>query len=301
MKNNNFVSGFVAVVGRTNVGKSTLLNALLGQKLLIISDKPQTTRNAIRCIYTDEEAQIIFMDTPGIHKPKNKLGELMIDKVAQSLAGTDAVLLVLENDLQIGGRDKMLLEKLDESGKPVIALINKADKMSQEDVLYKINLLKEYDFINEIVPVSALSGKNVEKIIPLIKQYLPKGPMYFPEEMISDMPEKFFIEEIIREKALFFLQEEIPHGIAVELFSLRERAGKNLIDIEATIYCERKSHKGIIIGKKGEMLKNIGTKAREDIEKFLNTKINLQLWIKVRENWREKQYDLRDLGYREKD
>ncbi len=179
MKNKNFVSGFVSVVGRTNVGKSTLLNALLGEKLLIISDKPQTTRNNIRCIFTDDEAQIVFMDTPGIHRPKNRLGELMIDKVAQSLANTDVILLVLENDLQIGGRDKMLLEKLAQSNKPTIAIINKADKMTQEDVLYKINLLKEYDYIDEIVPLSALTGKNVEKIIPLIKQYLQKGPMYF--------------------------------------------------------------------------------------------------------------------------
>ncbi|MGI6348876.1 MAG: GTPase Era [Eubacteriaceae bacterium] len=301
MKNKNFVSGFVSVVGRTNVGKSTLLNALLGEKLLIISDKPQTTRNNIRCIFTDDEAQIVFMDTPGIHRPKNRLGELMIDKVAQSLANTDVTLLVLENDLQIGGRDKMLLEKLAQSNKPTIAIINKADKMTQEDVLYKINLLKEYDYIDEIVPLSALTGKNVEKIIPLIKQYLQKGPMYFPEEMITDMPEKFFVEEMIREKALFFLQEEIPHGIAVEVFSMKERTGRDLMDIEATIFCERKSHKGIVIGKKGEMLKKIGIKAREDIEKFLDIKVNLQLWVKVRENWREKQYDLTDLGYQEKD
>lgn len=301
MKNKNFVSGFVSVVGRTNVGKSTLLNALLGEKLLIISDKPQTTRNNIRCIFTDDEAQIVFMDTPGIHRPKNRLGELMIDKVAQSLANTDVTLLVLENDLQIGGRDKMLLEKLAQSNKPTIAIINKADKMTQEDVLYKINLLKEYDYIDEIVPLSALTGKNVGKIIPLIKQYLQKGPMYFPEEMITDMPEKFFVEEMIREKALFFLQEEIPHGIAVEVFSMKERTGRDLMDIEATIFCERKSHKGIVIGKKGEMLKKIGIKAREDIEKFLDIKINLQLWVKVRENWREKQYDLTDLGYQEKD
>ncbi len=301
MKNKNFVSGFVSVVGRTNVGKSTLLNALLGEKLLIISDKPQTTRNNIRCIFTDDEAQIVFMDTPGIHRPKNRLGELMIDKVAQSLANTDVILLVLENDLQIGGRDKMLLEKLAQSNKPTIAIINKADKMTQEDVLYKINLLKEYDYIDEIVPLSALTGKNVEKIIPLIKQYLQKGPMYFPEEMITDMPEKFFVEEMIREKALFFLQEEIPHGIAVEVFSMKERTGRDLMDIEATIFCERKSHKGIVIGKKGEMLKKIGIKAREDIEKFLDIKVNLQLWVKVRENWREKQYDLTDLGYQEKD
>lgn len=301
MKNKNFVSGFVSVVGRTNVGKSTLLNALLGEKLLIISDKPQTTRNNIRCIFTDDEAQIVFMDTPGVHRPKNRLGELMIDKVAQSLANTDVILLVLENDLQIGGRDKMLLEKLAQSNKPTIAIINKADKMTQEDVLYKINLLKKYDYIDEIVPLSALTGKNVEKIIPLIKQYLQKGPMYFPEEMITDMPEKFFVEEMIREKALFFLQEEIPHGIAVEVFSMKERTGRDLMDIEATIFCERKSHKGIVIGKKGEMLKKIGIKAREDIEKFLDIKVNLQLWVKVRENWREKQYDLTDLGYQEKD
>lgn len=299
MNENNFKSGFIAIVGRTNVGKSTILNSLLNEKLVIMSDKPQTTRNNIRCIYTDEEAQLIFIDTPGLHKPKNKLSNMMVDMVSGSLSNTDVVLFVVENDMYIGRTDKIILDKLTNINKPVILLINKADKLKQDEVLYKIGLYKEYSFIKEILPISALTGKNMESVIPLIKKYLPQGPMYFPEDMITDKPEKFFIAELIREKALLFLQQEIPHGIGVEIISMKERKGKNIIDIEATIYCDRKSHKSIIIGKNGLMLKNIGTKARIDIEKFLDTKVNLQLWIKVREEWRDNSNILKDLGYKD--
>lgn len=299
MNENNFKSGFIAIVGRTNVGKSTILNSLLNEKLVIMSDKPQTTRNNIRCIYTDEEAQLIFIDTPGLHKPKNKLSNMMVDMVSGSLSNTDVVLFVVENDMHIGRTDKIILDKLTNINKPVILLINKADKLKQDEVLYKIGLYKEYSFIKEILPISALTGKNMESVIPLIKKYLPQGPMYFPEDMITDKPEKFFIAELIREKALLFLQQEIPHGIGVEIISMKERKGKNIIDIEATIYCDRKSHKSIIIGKNGLMLKNIGTKARIDIEKFLDTKVNLQLWIKVREEWRDNSNILKDLGYKD--
>jgi GTP-binding protein Era len=299
MNENNFKSGFIAIVGRTNVGKSTILNSLLNEKLVIMSDKPQTTRNNIRCIYTDEEAQLIFIDTPGLHKPKNKLSNMMVDMVSCSLSNTDVVLFVVENDMYIGRTDKIILDKLTNINKPVILLINKADKFKQDEVLYKIGLYKEYSFIKEILPISALTGKNMESVIPLIKKYLPQGPMYFPEDMITDKPEKFFIAELIREKALLFLQQEIPHGIGVEIISMKERKGKNIIDIEATIYCDRKSHKSIIIGKNGLMLKNIGTKARIDIEKFLDTKVNLQLWIKVREEWRDNSNILKDLGYKD--
>lgn len=299
MNENNFKSGFIAIVGRTNVGKSTILNSLLNEKLVIMSDKSQTTRNNIRCIYTDEEAQLIFIDTPGLHKPKNKLSNMMVDMVSGSLSNTDVVLFVVENDMYIGRTDKIILDKLTNINKPVILLINKADKLKQDEVLYKIGLYKEYSFIKEILPISALTGKNMESVIPLIKKYLPQGPMYFPEDMITDKPEKFFIAELIREKALLFLQQEIPHGIGVEIISMKERKGKNIIDIEATIYCDRKSHKSIIIGKNGLMLKNIGTKARIDIEKFLDTKVNLQLWIKVREEWRDNSNILKDLGYKD--
>lgn len=299
MNENNFKSGFIAIVGRTNVGKSTILNSLLNEKLVIMSDKPQTTRNNIRCIYTDEEAQLIFIDTPGLHKPRNKLSDMMVDMVSGSLSNTDVVLFVVENDMYIGRTDKIILDKLTNINKPVILLINKADKLKQDEVLYKIGLYKEYSFIKEILPISALTGRNMESVIPLIKKYLPQGPMYFPEDMITDKPEKFFIAELIREKALLFLQQEIPHGIGVEIISMKERKGKNIIDIEATIYCDRKSHKSIIIGKNGLMLKNIGTKARIDIEKFLDTKVNLQLWIKVREEWRDNSNILKDLGYKD--
>jgi GTP-binding protein Era len=299
MNENSFKSGFIAIIGRTNVGKSTILNSLLNEKLVIMSDKPQTTRNNIRCIYTDEEAQLIFIDTPGLHKPKNKLSNMMVDMVSGSLSSTDIVLFVVEHDMHIGRTDKILLEKLANANKPVILLINKADKLRQDEVLYKINLYKEYSFINEILPISALTGKNMELIIPLIKKYLPQGPMYFPEDMITDKPEKFFIAELIREKALQLLEQEIPHGIGVEIMSMKERKEKDIIDIEATIYCERKSHKSIIIGKNGSMLKNIGTKARMDIERFLDTKINLQLWVKVQQEWRDSNHVLKDLGYKD--
>ncbi len=295
----DFKSGFVAIVGRTNVGKSTIINNLLNEKLVIMSDKPQTTRNNIRCIYTDEEAQIIFIDTPGMHRAKNKLSGMMTDMVSGSISSTDIVLYVVEDDMHIGKTDQIMLEKLKNLKKPIIMLINKADKLSQDEVLYKINLFKEYDFINDIIPVSALTGKNMELIIPYIKKHLKKGPMYFPQDMITDKPEKFFISELIREKALNFLQQEIPHGIAVEILSMKERHGRDLIDIEATIYCERKSHKSIIIGKNGSMIKNIGTKAREDIENFLDTKVNLQLWVKVKEEWRDSNSVLKDLGYKD--
>jgi GTP-binding protein Era len=299
MNGKNFKSGFIAIIGRTNVGKSTIINSLLNEKLVIMSNKPQTTRNNIRCIYTDEEAQLIFIDTPGMHKPKNKLSNMMVDMVSGSLASTDLVLYVVEDDMYIGRTDKIILEKLANANKPVILLINKADKLSQDEVLYKINLYKEYSFINEILPISALTGKNMELVIPLIKKYLSQGPMYFPEDMITDKPEKFFIAELIREKALQLLEQEIPHGVGVEIMSMKERKGKDIIDIEATIYCERKSHKSIIIGKNGSMIKNIGTKARMDIEKFLDIRVNLQLWVKVREEWRDSNYVLKDLGYKD--
>jgi len=297
--NDDFKSGFASVVGRTNVGKSTILNALLKEKLLIMSEKPQTTRNVIRCIYTDNEAQIIFIDTPGMHKPKNKLSGMMTEMIAGSLACTDVVLFVVEDDMHIGKNDKMLLEKLEGIKKPVILLINKADKLSQNEVLYKINLFKDYKFISEIVPISALTGKNMDCVIPLIKKYLPKGPMYFPEDMITDKPEKFFIAELIREKALNLLQHEIPHGTAVEILSMKERKDKDITDIDAVIYCERKSHKSIIIGKNGAMIKSIGIKAREDIERFLNMKVNLQLWVKVKDQWRDNNSILKELGYKD--
>ncbi len=299
MTEKKFLSGFVAVVGRTNVGKSTILNALMGEKLAITSNKPQTTRNKIRCIYTDEEAQIIFTDTPGIHKPKNKLSGMMATMAYGSLADSDLVVFVVEEDTYIGTGDKALLEKLAQCRCPVVMLINKADKMTQEDILYKIGLYQKYEFIQEILPVSALTGKNMDKILPMIKKYLPEGILYFPEDMITDKPEKFFVAELIREKALRCLEQEIPHGIAVEVVSMKEREDKPIIDIDAEIYCERKSHKSIVIGKGGAMLKKIGSMARSDIEAFLDSRVNLQLWVKVREEWRDKQYDLKDLGYKD--
>ena len=295
----NFKSGFIAVVGRTNVGKSTLLNALVGQKLSIVSDKPQTTRNNIRLIRTTDTSQMVFIDTPGFHKPKSKLSAFMLESAGSSVKDVDLVLFLVEEDNKIGRGDSMLIEKLKDVDVPVILVINKMDKIPREELLSKMALFSGYDFIDEIVPVSALKNENIDSLVKVIEDYLPEGPMFFPEDMITDRAERFVVSEIVREKALRYLQMEIPHGIAVEVMSMKEREDASLIDIDINIYCEKKSHKGIIIGKGGEMLKRIGTAARRDIEGMLDTKVNLNLWVKVRDSWRDKAFDLKDLGYSE--
>ncbi|MPW27035.1 GTPase Era [Alkalibaculum sp. M08DMB] len=292
-----FKSGFISIIGRPNVGKSTLLNNILGEKMAIISSKPQTTRNTIRCVHTTENYQMVFIDTPGMHKPKNKLGNFMVDAATQTLKEVDVVLFLVDESAKIGPGDQYIMNNLKDLKTTKILVINKMDKMQQIDMLEKIDQLKEYGF-DDIVPISAKDGKNVDHLLELVEKYIPVGPKYFPDDMITEQPEKVIVSELVREKALQLLMEEVPHGIAVEVMSMKERKGGELYDIEVNIYCERKTHKGIIIGKEGKMLKKIGTLARKDIENLLACKVNLQIWVKVRPGWRDKEFDLRDLGYK---
>ncbi|WP_303861844.1 GTPase Era [Alkalibaculum bacchi] len=294
---NKFKSGFITIIGRPNVGKSTLLNHIIGEKMAIMSSKPQTTRNTIRCVHTTEDYQMVFIDTPGMHKPKNKLGDYMMDVATSTLKEVDVVLFLIDEPGKMGPGDQYIVNILKDLKTKKILVINKMDKMNQEELLGKIDELKEYHF-DEIVPISAMNGKNVDTLLNLIYKYIPEGPQYFPEDTITEQPEKIIVAEFVREKALQFLKDEVPHGIAVEVMSMKERKSGELYDIEVNIYCERKSHKGIIIGKEGKMLKKIGTRARQDIENLLGCKVNLQLWVKIRADWRDKDFDLRDLGYR---
>lgn len=294
---NNFKSGFVTLVGRPNVGKSTLMNTLVGEKLAIISSKPQTTRNKIQTILTTDNCQIIFTDTPGMHKAATHLGEYMMKSVDSALQGVDLVLYLVEPFEKIKESDRSILEKLKEVKATVFLLINKIDTVNKEELLKVIAAYsKEMNFA-EIIPISALKAQNKEDLLAAIAKHLPVGPKYFPEDMITDQPERVIVGEIIREKALYMLQDEIPHGIAVEVTSMKSRKDKAITDIEATVYCERESHKGIIIGKQGSMLKKIGASARYDIEKFIDGKVNLQLWIKVKKDWRNSDYLLKSFGY----
>jgi GTP-binding protein Era len=297
MTEHTFKSGFIAVVGRTNVGKSTLLNALIGQKVSIVSDKPQTTRNNIRLIRTTETSQMVFIDTPGFHKPKNKLGNFMVDSAGSAVKDVDLILFLVEEDDRIGKGDQMILDRLAHVNIPIILVINKIDKIPREALLKKIALYQPYDFINELIPISAKTGESIDVLIDVMESYLPIGPMFFPEDMVTDRAERFLVQEIVREKLLQSLQQEVPHGIAVEAMQMKEREDGSLMDIDVNIYCERKSHKGIVIGKNGEMLKKIGIRARRDIEAMLGTKVNLKLWVKVRSDWRDSGFDLKDLGY----
>ena len=297
MSENIYRSGFVALIGRPNVGKSTLINQIMKEKIVITSAKPQTTRNSIRCIHSDDDSQMVFIDTPGVHKPKNKLGEYMKRTIRTTLEDVDAVLYLVEPDAAIGAGDEYILKVLSKISTPVILLINKTDTIEKTALLEVMAVYGAYDFIKAIVPISAKTGDGVDELLALIKENLPEGPQYFPDDMIVDQSERFIVAELIREKALDNLRDEVPHGIAVEVNAMKARQAKDLVDIEATIFCERESHKGIVIGKKGAMLKRIGSDARADIEFFLKQPVNLQLWVKVRANWREKVYDLKDLGY----
>lgn len=295
--NKNFHSGFVSLIGRPNVGKSTLMNLLIGEKISIISSKPQTTRNKIQTILTTDTMQVIFVDTPGIHKSKSKLGDYMVKSAETSLNDVDIVLYLIEPYEKIKDSDKAILERLEKVNTPVFLVINKIDTVEKPELLKVIeNYSREYPFA-EIIPLSALKGKNQETLLENIEKYLPEGPKYFPEDMITDQPEKQIVSEIIREKALYLLQDEIPHGIAVEITSMKHRKDKDIMDIDATIYCERDSHKGIIIGKQGSMLKKIGSNARRDIQRFLGGQINLQIWIKVKKDWRDSDILLKNFGY----
>lgn len=298
MMNNSFHSGFISIIGRPNVGKSTLLNCIIGEKMAIISSKPQTTRNTIRCIHTKNDYQMVFIDTPGIHKPKNKLGDYMVDVATNTLKEVDAILFLVDESMIIGPGDKYILEQLRSINTPIILIINKIDKLTKDELLQKIDSFKEYDFIKEIVPISAEKNENVDRLLEIILEYLPEGPKYFPEDMITEQPERLIISELIREKTLGLLEQEVPHGIAVEVISMKKRSNKEIFDVDVNIYCERKSHKGIIIGKQGKMLKKIGILARQDIENLLGCKIFLQLWVKIRKDWRNNAFDLKDLGYK---
>lgn len=293
----NFKSGFATLIGRPNVGKSTLMNYLIGQKIAITSNKPQTTRNRIQTVLTTEEGQIIFVDTPGIHKAKNKLGEYMVNIAERTLNEVDVVLWLMEPTTFIGAGEKHIADQLRKVTTPVILVINKVDMVKKEDVLPAIAAYKDlYDFA-EIVPVSARSGENTDELLKVIMKYLPFGPQFYDEDTITDQPERQIVAELIREKALHCLNEEIPHGIAVTIESMKKN--RKVMHIDATIICERDSHKGIIIGKQGNMLKKIGSTARYEIEKMLGCQVNLKLWVKVKKDWRDSEYLMKNFGYRE--
>lgn len=298
--NNHFRSGFVSLIGRPNVGKSTLMNSLIGEKIAIISSKPQTTRNKIQSILTEDDFQAIFIDTPGIHKPKSKLGTYMVKSAETTLNEVDIVLYLIEPFEKIKESDLSIIKRLEKVSTPVFLIINKIDTVSYEDILVVIDKYKAMYNFSEIIPVSALKCKNKEELLKCIKKYLPEGPQFFPADMITDQPERQIVSEIIREKSLKLLQDEIPHGIAVEVSSMKSRKDKEIIDIQATIYCERDSHKGIIIGKQGSMLKKIGSNARYEIERLLGSPINLQIWIKVKKDWRDSDFLLKNFGYDQK-
>ncbi len=283
-----FKSGFVAIVGRPNVGKSTLLNTIAGQKIAIVSNKPQTTRTAIKGIINRDNAQIIFTDTPGIHKPQNKLGEKMAETIDEAVEGVDLILYLIEaTDKGIGLANEFILNKVKEQKAKAILVINKVDSVKKENILELIKLYSEKHNFEAIIPISALKNEGIDVLIEKIIELLPEGPAYYDTEEWTDQTERQIVEETIREKALRSLDDEVPHGIAVEVVSMKKRDNKELYDIEATIYCEKKSHKGIIIGKDGAMLRKIGERAREDIEEMLQCKVNLQLWVKVKEDWRD--------------
>lgn len=292
-----FKSGFVALIGRPNVGKSTLMNQIIGQKIAITSKKPQTTRNKIQTVYTCDEGQIVFLDTPGIHKAKNKLGEYMVNVAEKTLKEVDLIMWLVEPDTFIGAGEQHIAEQLKDIGVPVILVINKTDTVKQDDVLKFIDAYRKIFDFDEIIPASALRGNNVDTVVEQIFKYLPQGPMYYDEDTVTDQPMRQIVAELIREKALHALDEEIPHGIAVTIEKMKKRHHKDIYDIEATIICERDSHKGIIIGKKGSMLKKIGTNARYEIEQKLDMKVNLQLWVKVRKDWRDSELLMKNYGY----
>lgn len=295
----SFKSGFVTIVGRPNVGKSTLSNRLAGEKISIISSKPQTTRNTIKTIINSQDDQIIFIDTPGIHKPKNKLGEYMVNIAVNTLNEVDIVLFLVEAaDEKPGTGDMFIMDELKKLKTPVILIINKIDLIKKEQLFARIGQFTSVMDFKSVIPISALNNEGTDIVINEIKKLLPEGPKYFPDDIVTDQPEKMIAAELIREKILELVQEEVPHGTGVEVVSFKERTGKNIIDIEANIYCERETHKGILIGKEGKMLKSIGSLARVDIENLLGTKVFLQLWVKVKPDWRNSDNMLKTLGYK---
>lgn len=294
-----FRSGFVTVVGRPNAGKSTLLNHLLGQKVLIMSDKPQTTRNRIQCIVNDERGQIVFLDTPGIHKPKHKLGEYMVGSAKESLGDVDIVLYMVDASVEYGGGEEYVIGMIRQSGTPCILALNKVDLVTKEKLIKQIQKYSSLlDFL-AVVPVSALTGENTGELLNVIFRYLPEGPEYYPEDEVTDQPERFIMAELIREKVLQMTRDEVPHSIAVVVEEVEEK--QTLVKVQATIVVERDSQKGIIIGQGGKLLKEIGSSARKDIEALLGSQVFLELWVKVKKDWRNKMDSLRQLGYDSRD
>lgn len=300
VKMKEFKSGFVTLIGRPNVGKSTLMNFLVGEKLAIISKKPQTTRNKITTILTKNDFQAVFIDTPGLHTPKSKLGEYMVKSAENTLNEVDIVLYLVEPYANINENDRNIIERLKKVKTDVFLVINKVDTVEKTKVLEVIEAYTSlYDF-KEILPISAATGNNVVELENQIKKHLPAGPMFFPADMITDQPEKQIVAELVREKALRLLNDEIPHGIACEVMSMKKRKDQDIVDIEVTIYCEKNSHKGIIIGKNGSKLKDIGQRARQDIERLLGSKVNLKTWVKVKKDWRDSDFLMKSFGYDKK-
>lgn len=293
-------SGFATLIGRPNVGKSTLMNQLIGQKIAITSNKPQTTRNKIQTVYTDERGQIVFLDTPGIHKAKNKLGDYMVNVAEHTLKEVDVVLFLVEPTTFIGAGDKHIIEQLKRANVPVVLLVNKIDMLAQKEELLPIidAYRKEMDF-EQIIPICAFNGDGKKEVLDAVFSFLPYGPMFYDEDTVTDQPQRQIVAELIREQALRILEDEIPHGIAVSIEQMKERKG--IVDIDATIICERDSHKGIIIGKGGSMLKKIGTNARHGIEDMMECRVNLKLWVKVKKDWRDSDFLLKNFGYNKKE
>ncbi|MFP3918241.1 GTPase Era [Lysinibacillus telephonicus] len=299
-ENKSFKSGFISIIGRPNVGKSTFLNRVIGQKIAIMSDKPQTTRNKIQGVLTREHSQMIFIDTPGIHKPKHKLGEFMIKVSKDTLREVDLIMFMVNAEEELGKGDEFILELLQGTETPVFLIINKIDQIHPDEIIRIIETYKEKLPFAEIIPISALQGNNVENLLETIEKYLPEGPQYYPSDQVTDHPERFIISELIREKVLHLTREEIPHSIAVVIDKIkRDEENDNKIRVQATIMVERDSQKGIVIGKRGALLKEVGTLARKDIEMLLGSKVYLELWVKVQKDWRNKSTFLRDFGYRE--
>lgn len=291
-------SGFISITGRPNVGKSTLLNAILGEKIAITTDKPQTTRNRIRGIYTDKEAQMVFLDTPGIHKPRTKLGEYMTEQAFSTFGDVDVILFLVDDVPSAGPGDRYITERLKEVDLPRILVVNKMDRLEPDQYLDIFRAYQRIGIFDEIFGISALKHRNIDDLLAAVKNRLPEGPAYFPDDMVTDHPERFLVSEIIREKILLYLKEEVPHGVAVEIEQYQEE--ERLTRISAVIYCEKKSHKAILIGKGGRKLKGIGKSARQEIEGLLGTKVFLKLWVKVREHWRDSDFMLSNFGYRDK-
>lgn len=300
-QSNAYKSGFISIIGRPNVGKSTFLNRVIGQKIAIMSDKPQTTRNKVQGVLSTEDSQLIFIDTPGIHKPKHKLGDFMMKVAQNTLKGVDLILFMVNAEEGFGRGEEFIIEKFQTVNTPIFLIINKIDKIHPDELFTVIESYKEKYPFKEIVPISALEGNNVEHLLGVIKKYLPEGPQYYPADQVTDHPERFIVSELIREKALHLTREEIPHSLAVVIEKMERRQDKDVIHVMATIIVERDSQKGIVIGKQGSMLKEIGKLARTDIENLLGSKVFLELWVKVQKDWRNKMAQLRDYGFRDDD